>query len=130
MSQLRDASRGGFNGVNYALSTELAVYRTATQTGLVPKIYTDALATSATGAVTFGLPASYFTTLNSIQATVVRNTADPALATFAMVRSYTATSVVVQCFESKNTGVLLGGNIEGLELTSAAVVVMLMVIGV
>lgn len=85
--------------------------------------------TNATGAITFTIPAGAFTTVYSVTATAVRDTVNPALACFALVRTYTTSSVVVQVFESKNTGVLLGGNIEGLELSTAATTVLLTVFG-
>lgn len=132
MSTLRTGSKLAHNGVNYVLADDvgLNVYRTSGATGLVLKLYTDVQTSSTTGALTFALPAGYFTTVNSVQASCIRNTADPTLAAFAMVRSFSTTSVVVQCFESKNTGVLLGGNVEGLELATAALSIHLMVVGV
>lgn len=125
MSALRTGSRLAHNGVNYSLLQ----YRNIA-TVYDPKIYTDSKATDATGAYTFTLPAGYFTALHYTDVTCVRDTNNPAFGTFAMVRSFTTTSVVVQCFESKNTGVLLGGNIEGLEVATSALTVQLFAIGV
>lgn len=132
MSTLRTGSKLAHNGINYVLADDpgLHVYRTVSATGLVMKVHTDMQTSNATGAYTFGLPTGYFTTINSVQVSCLRNTADPTLAAFAMVRSFTTSSVIVQCFESKTTGVLLGGSIEGLELATTALNIQLLVIGV
>lgn len=131
MSQIRDGSRASFNGLRYVLEndTGLVQYRTPTITGITPKIFTDVQTTNATGAYTFAIPSGYFTGIGYAAATAVRDTNNPSLAAFAMVRTYTLTSVTVQVFESKLTGVLLGGTIEGLELATGAVTVQLFVIG-
>lgn len=132
MTSLRTGSRLAHNGVQYLLDSDpgRVTYRTGTATNLSPKIFSTSVSTDASGAVSIGLPTGYFTTINYVSATAIRDTASPTLATFAMVRSYTLSAVAVQCFESKTTGMLIGGVAEGMELTTAAVVVMLMVIGV
>lgn len=95
------------------------------------KAYADTGKTNNTGAVTFTLPNNYFTNIASVSATVLRDTAAPASATFAMVRSATASSVVVQCFESKTTTVVVGGTVEGLEpVTTSNISVVLTVFGI
>lgn len=114
---MRDANRSTFNGDPYIV-------------GSVPlKIYATNGTSSANGALTFTIPAGVFTNVYAATATAVRNTADPALACFALVRSATPTQVVVQVFESKTSGVLLGGVVEGLEATASATVVALTVFG-
>ncbi len=132
MADKKNATRQGFNGVRYALEndTRFATYQ-AGLSGQVPlRLYTDgAGTTNATGGVTFTLPSNYFTVVYGAVATAVRNSADPTMATFAMVRSWSSTSVVVQVFESKTSGVLLGGIIEGLEASGAGIPVQLMVFG-
>jgi hypothetical protein len=132
MSTLRTGSRLAHNGLNYVLAndTGLVTYRTTAATGLTMKVFTTSATSDATGGVTIGLPVGYFTTVHYVDAVCVRDSASPTVATFAMLRSFTTTSVSVQCFESKTTGVLLGGSIEGLELATAALMVQLMVIGV
>lgn len=133
MSQLRTGSRLSHGGTRYLLETDpgAVVYRNGTSTtNLAMKEWTHALATNVTGAVTFTLPVGLFTTIQYISPVVIRDSADPTLATFAMVRSYSTTSIVIQCFESKTSGVLIGGVIEGLDVTSAAVAVMIKVTGV
>lgn len=98
--------------------------------GVVPMmVWTTTGTTNATGAITFTIPAGAFTTIYTVHADAVRDTANPALGCFAMIRSYSTTAVTVQVFESKNTGVLLGGNIEGLEVATTAVTVLLTVLG-
>ena len=107
-------------------------YRNSGSAGqLRAKVYTASGTTDATGNVTFNLPAGYFTTVHTATPTVVRNTNDHTLGTFATVRTAGAGQVVVQCFESKTSGVLLGGVIEGLEATATAgITVTLVVFGV
>lgn len=92
-------------------------------------LYTATGTTNATGAITFAIPAGTFDTVYGAHAQAVRDTASPAFACFAVVRSFTTTSVVVQVFESKMTGVVLGGNVEGLELSTSATTVLLTVLG-
>lgn len=92
-------------------------------------VFTAAGTTSASGALTFTLPAGMFTTITSVQASAIRDSAAPGQAAFAMVRSFSTSSVVVQVFESKMTGVVLGGNVEGLELSTSAITVHLAVFG-
>lgn len=132
MGQLRTGSRASFNGVRYLLETDPGklTYRTATQTDLTPKAYTDIkIADATTGAVTFGLPTGYFTGIGYVDANVVRDSADPRVATFCMIRNWSTSSVTVQCFESKTTPILLGGTIEGLEIATGSFYVTLFVIG-
>lgn len=132
MSNVRTGSRLAHNGIQYLLANDpgTVTYRTTALTGLSPKIFTAMVASNATGAVTIGLPTSYFTTVLFAEANCVRDTADPAFGTFAMIRSFTTSQVVVQCFESKNTGILLGGTVEGLELATSSLNIQLLVIGV
>lgn len=86
--------------------------------------------TSTSGALTFTLAAGLFpTAIVAVHAQVVRDTAAPASAAFALVRTYTTTSVVVQVFESKTTSIALGGTVEGLEATTSATVVSITVFG-
>lgn len=92
-------------------------------------IWTTSGTTSAAGAITFAIPAGAFSTVYTVNATVVRNSTDATTACFAQVRSFSTTQVVVQVFESKNTGILLGGSVEGLELATAATTVLLTVFG-
>lgn len=107
-----------------------AVYRHGATTGLNLKIYTASEVTSANGAVTFTIPAGYFSTVTWADPVVIRDTNVPANATFAQVRSLSTTSCVVQCFESKTTGVLLLNTmVEGLELSGAGITVQLAVYG-
>lgn len=115
---LRDASRGGWNNDYYAIS-DVAL-----------RVWCFSGTTSATGALTVTIPAGAFTTVLGVSATPVRNTADPTLGCFALVRSYTNTQIVIQVFESKTTGILLGGSVEGLELTATATPILLTVFGI
>lgn len=85
--------------------------------------------TNSSGQVTFTLP-TYFTTVHGAWPTVVRNSASPANACFPQVMTLSTTSVLVQVFESKNTGVLIGGVIEGLEASGAGITVTVSVKGV
>ncbi len=88
-------------------------------------MYATSGTTDATGAITFTLPAGMFGSVFSVQVQAVRDTVNPTTACFALVRSFSATSVVVQVFESKTNS--FGG--EGLEKTAAATVVTLAVFG-
>lgn len=109
-----------------------ATFRNGATPGLMLKVYTDTAVTNASGAVTFTLPAGYFTSVFSADATAVRDTNNPVSATFAQVRAFSTTSVSVQCFESRTTGVLLlNTNVEGLEAGSTAgITVQLVTLGV
>lgn len=131
MSVRQTGSRLTYGASRYALESDAVVYRNgASATNLLMRVWTDSKATSATGAVTFTIPAATFTTVQFIELTVMRDTADPQFATFCMLRSFTTTTVVAQCFESKQTGVLLGGVIEGLELATSSLIAMVKVTGV
>lgn len=114
---MRDANRSTFNGDTYVTGSQAMKFHIANGT------------TSATGALTVTIPAGVFTTVLAVVANPLRNTTDPTTACFAVVRSFSATQVVIQVFESKSTGVLLGGNVEGLEATSTATVVSVLVVG-
>lgn len=115
---LKDGTRGGWGSDWYCISDQAL------------RIWTYNGASSATGALTITIPAGAYTTVLNVCATCVRDTNNPQFATFAMVRSFTNTSVVIQCFESKTTGVLLGGSIEGLELATSSLMVNVTVFGV
>lgn len=93
------------------------------------KTWSGEQSTNASGIATFALPAGYFTTVHVAHATPLRNTAAPGSFCFGFVVSRSATSVVVQVAESKQTGVLVGGVIEGLEASPAGIAVMLTVHG-
>lgn len=122
MTNKANASRQGFGGQLYVLNndTRLVTYQAGASAGLALKVYTDVGTTNASGGVTFTLPVGYFTTVLSATATVVRGTTDPVGAAFAMLRNYSTTQAQVQVFESKTSGVLLGGVVEGLEATTTA----------
>lgn len=132
MTDKKNLSRQGFGGVRYLLEndTRLVTYRAGATTNIALKLYTDSTGTTnGSGSVTWDLPIGYFTAVYAVNVQVVRNTADPSQATFAVVRTWGVSQVVAQCFESKNTGVLLGGVIEGLEASGAGVIVQLVVYG-
>jgi hypothetical protein len=85
--------------------------------------------TAAGGGVTFTLP-TYFTTVHIAIPQPVRNTGDPTLACWAVVRTQGPSQVVCQVFESKTSGVLIGGVIEGAEVSPAGITVNLLVKGI
>ncbi len=95
----------------------------------VLKVWSGVGTTSATGEVTFTLPTSYFAEVHTAQATVFRNTTNITEYAFAFVRSLSTTSLVVRVGESKTTGVLIGGTIEGAEATGAGITVHASVFG-
>ncbi len=117
MSQRRDGSRGGFNGQPYVIGHGAL------------KIACGKATTNATGQLTFDISAAGLTAVTAVHAQAVRDTADPTRACVAVVRSYTTLQVVVQVFESKTTGMLIGGVAEGLEVTNLATEVHLTVYG-
>lgn len=114
---IRDASRREFNGRPYLVGQ------------VAMTVYATNGTTNATGALTLTLPAGLFTGIYAVHADTVRNSADPTVACFAQVRSFSTSTVVIQVFESRTSGVLLGGTTEGLELASGAVAVTCTVIG-
>ncbi len=104
------------------LAAARVTYRNGLTTSGTLKVYTDVMTTNATGAVTFILPSGYFSSLGYVDAVAQRDTVDPAKACFAQVRSIGVDQIAVQVFESKTTGMLLGGVAEGLELATSALV--------
>ncbi len=72
-------------------------------------------ATTSGNSVTFNISAAGFTTVGNVQATAFSNGATVTTAPIAVVTAKSTTSITVSLFESKNTGVLIGGNVEGLE---------------
>ena len=72
-------------------------------------------ATTSGNSVTFNISAAGFTTVGNVQATAFLNGATVTTAPIAVVTAKSTTSITVSLFESKNTGVLIGGNVEGLE---------------
>ncbi len=95
------------------------------------KVWATTGTTNAAGALTITVPAGAFTTVLGVTATAVRDTTNPTIACFALVRSYSTSQVVVQVFESKTSAVLLlGANIEGLEATTTATPVLVTIFGV
>lgn len=133
MTQYKDfASWPRYNGKPVVLDndTRLVTYRAGAVTSINLRVYTAMGSSASNGGFTFSLPAGYFTTIYSAAAHVLRDSTDPAYATFAMVRTISTSSVVVHTFESKNTGVLLGGTVEGLESCGGGQVIQLTVLGV
>jgi len=111
----RTGSRHTYNGYPYVLGSQNLL------------IYATSGTTSSAGALTFTLPAGLFTSVVGVTATVIRDSTNPTQAAFAMVRSYSATSVVIQVFESKTTS--LGMAAEGLAATTTVTTVALTVFG-
>lgn len=133
MSVRQTGSRLAHGGTRYLLETDpgALIYRNGVSTtNLQQKQWTHTLATDATGGVTFILPTGLFSAIHFVDLSVMRDTADPRFATFIMLRSVTLTTCVAQCFESKTSGVLLGGVIEGLEVATSAVIAMIRVTGI
>ncbi len=131
MTAPRTVTRLTHQGARYVLATDpgQVTFRTAGATNLSPKLYTDFQMTNATGALTFNLPTGYFTTIQAVQAQAMRDTVNPDIAPFALVRTVTLDTVVVQVFEGKSSGVLLGGVISGLKVASGVCQVSLFLIG-
>lgn len=115
---IRDGSRREFNGKPYLVGQ------------VAMTVYATSGTTNASGALTLTLPAGLFTGVYSAHAEAVRNSADPTVACFAQIRTLATTQIVIQVFESRTSGVLLGGTTEGLELSTSAVVVYCTVFGV
>ena len=81
----------------------------------VTKIWVAEVANDATGIQTINIPSNVaFTTILNIQISA-KGGSSVATAPIVSVTSNTTSSVTIRVLESKNTGVLLGGNIEGLE---------------
>lgn len=132
MSNRRSASWPEFNGQKVVLTNDvrLTAFQAGATPGLAMKVYAVTAASSASGQLSLTLPAGYFTTVYGVCPTVVRDTNAPASATFAAVRTFSNTAIVIQCFESKSTGVVLGGNVEGLEACATAITINVVVFGV
>lgn len=126
-------SRLAHAGTRYLLETDpgALIYRNGVSTtNLQQRQWTDSKASDANGAVTFTIPTGLFTTIHFIDLNVMRDTADARFGTFCMLRSFTLTSAVAQCFESRTSGVLLGGTTEGLETATSSLIVMVRVTGI
>lgn len=94
------------------------------------QLYTTSVTSDATGAATVALPAGLYSVVYAALAQTVRDTTDPTLACFALVRSYSASAVVVQVYESNTTtGIKAGGSAEGLAKSTSATTVLLTVFG-
>lgn len=94
------------------------------------QMYTTSVTTDATGAATVSLPAGQFMVVYAAFANIVRDTVDPTLAAFAVVRSLSASAVIVQVFESNTTlNIKAGGSAEGLAKTGTATTVLVTVFG-
>lgn len=132
MANTRFGSLPSFNGQKVVLDNDarLTTFRAPSTGDLNLKVYATTENTNATGALTVTLPAGYFTTVYGCTPTPIRDTNNPASGTFAMIRTISNTTITIQCFESKNTGVLLGGTIEGLEATPAVIPVNVIVFGI
>ncbi len=133
MSNYRFASWPEHNGKKVVLedNTGLVIYRNGTSTtNLRLKVYTDAQVSNASGAITFSVPAGYFTQINSAIVEVVRNTVDPSAASFAMLRSVTQTAISAQIFEGNVITTLLLGQGNGLRLPTTAIPCFLTAFGV
>ena len=132
MTNKRFGSWPSYNGKKVLLDGDpgQVIFRHGSSaTDLRLKVWTQQALTDATGAGTFTLPSGYFATVNSVNATVVRDTKDVALATFVAVRTISLTTVTVQCFEgSLIVTLLLGGN-QTIELPTAQILVHLTVFG-
>lgn len=108
--------------------TGAATYNSETKTLNIPTpalvaqygtIYTkewNGKATTGTGTneYTFNISAAGFSSISNIQVSGYYNGATTTTAPLVAVKTYSTTSVTVVVAESANTGVLLGGNIEGL----------------
>lgn len=123
-----DGTRRQWNGLKYAVSSEVPVYRNGANVG-VPKFYTTS-ASAVVGGVTFTLPAGYFTAVHTVIPTAVRDTTDARYACFATVRQFSTSTVVVAVWDSKTSVTLIGSVTEGLELSPDAATVLLTVIGI
>ena len=132
MSNKRFGSWPSYNGKKVLLDGEpgQVVYRNGfSGPDLRLKVWTDSAVTSGTGGINFSMPAGFFSAVHSVNADCLRDSVNPTFGAFAMVRTVTTTSIVVQCFESKTTNTLLLSQAEGLELASS-ITVMVTVYGV
>lgn len=97
--------------------------------GLPLKVWTGTFVSDALGAVSATLPAGAFTAIVSVTVIPNRDTAAPLSSCFAMLRTWSLTTVTAQVFESRITSVLLGGSIEGIQAATAPTSVMITVFG-
>ncbi|HET8687910.1 MAG TPA: hypothetical protein VFM18_14810, partial [Methanosarcina sp.] len=88
-----------------------------------PKVWIGSVTTNSSGAATVTYSSAGFSSITSVQLTALRNGADVTTAPLAsIVGTPTTTSCNILTVESKNTGVLLGGNVEGLEISASVTV--------
>jgi hypothetical protein len=109
----------GVDATGKVVRTKTPLYYTGTGTTAnteeVTKIWLAEIFNTATGIVTVNIPANVgFSNILGIQLTTKGGTTTET-APIAMVTSNTTSSVTIRVLESKNTGILLGGNVEGLE---------------
>ncbi len=125
MSNYRFASWPEHNGKKVLLDGEpgQVIYRHGTNaTNLRLKLWTQMITTDANGGATVTFPAGYFTTVNTVTANVVRNSTAVGDAAFVMVRSFSTTQTVLQCFEGRLIVTILLGGTEALETTGVVAV--------
>lgn len=114
---IRDGARAHYNGQPYVVGH------------VNLKMFTTSGTTTATGAITFGIPAGTFNVVFSAFATAVRNTTNGGDACFAQVRTVTASTVAVQVFEA-HSAILTGSLVfNAMEPTSTPTTVLLTVLG-
>lgn len=94
------------------------------------QLYTTSATTDATGAAVVALPAGLYSVVYAAFAAAQRDTTDPTLACFVQVRSFSASAVVLQVFESNTTlNIKSGGSAEGLARSTSPTTVLLTVFG-
>lgn len=112
----------GVDASGNVVRAKAPVYYSGTGTATVDavtKIWVAEIDNTATGVVTITFPVNIgFTTILAITATAKGGT-DVTNAPIATIVSNTAAQVVLRIVESKTTGILIGGNTEGLEAHTA-----------
>jgi hypothetical protein len=112
----------GVDASGNVVRAKAPVYYSGTGTATVDavtKIWVAEIDNTATGVVTVTFPVNIgFTTILAITATAKGGT-DVTNAPIATIVSNTAAQVVLRIVESKTTGILIGGNTEGLEAHTA-----------
>lgn len=83
------------------------------------KEFSDYVDTS-TGTATFNISAASFSSISNIQVTAELSSGGVGNSPIPSVTSKSTSSITITLLESKNTGVLVGGNIEGLETHATA----------
>lgn len=102
--------------MSFTTASRVLVYNNSNQLSNVKIVKIEN--TNSTISQTVDITAYGFTNIISVSIQCEHNMSNASQAVFGIIKSYTNTSIVYSVAKSKTTGVLIGGSVEGLELTT------------